>query len=407
MKKIIFIFLMCGFGISLHANHQSVNQNEPSIVCGAERTDLYLPLLQGKRVGIVANQTSVVGKTHLIDTLLSYNIDIVRIYTPEHGFRGDVEAGGNVNNSRDKRTGLEIVSLYGRSVKPSRESMQGIDLMVFDIQDVGCRFYTYISTLHYVMEACAENAVPLAVLDRPNPNGYFIGGCVLHDTSLVSFVGMHPVPVVYGMTIGEYAQMINGEHWLGTSKARVTGEKGNLHCDLIVIPLRNYFRKGLYPLSVAPSPNLRTLNAVLLYPYLCFFEGTPVSVGRGTDFPFEIIGYPNYKCGDKSDCIDFTPRSSPYKDTLCCGEKLSVPEVVAAITDVNSVLSLFGAVSSQYEKYPAKDKFFQPFFDKLAGSKDVKEAIKGNINIATAETKWQQEIRRFKQIRQQYLLYGD
>ncbi|NCC19343.1 MAG: DUF1343 domain-containing protein, partial [Bacteroidia bacterium] len=270
MKKIyslisITLFLFC-FNVSFARE----------IKTGAERIEEYLHCFEGKKVGIVANQTSVIGNTHLVDSLISLGVDLRAIYCPEHGFRGEAEAGAKINSSIDEKTNLPIISLYGNNKKPKKEEFQQNDIIVFDLQDVGTRFYTYISTLHYVMEACAENNIPLIVLDRPNPNAFYIDGPVLKDTSLVSFVGMHPVPIVYGMTIGEYANMINGEGWLGTSSKRVIGEVGKLICKLIIIPLENYTHHTPYSLPIYPSPNLKTDNAIALYPSICWFEGTPI-----------------------------------------------------------------------------------------------------------------------------------
>ncbi|MBO7083553.1 MAG: DUF1343 domain-containing protein, partial [Bacteroidales bacterium] len=250
-------------------------------VSGALCTDCYLSMLEGKAVGVVANQTSIVGETHLVDTLLASGVNVKRIFTPEHGFRGAADAGAKVTGGKDEKTGIEIASLYGKTKKPTIEMLKDIDLMLFDLQDVGVRFYTYISTLTYVMEACAENHIPVVVLDRPNPNGFYIDGPVLKDENK-SFVGMHPVPVVYGMTIGEYGKMVNGEGWL----------KDGIRCDLTVIPVPSYDRNAIYELPVKPSPNLPNWESVYLYPSLCFFEGTIVSVGRGTEKPFQIFGHP-------------------------------------------------------------------------------------------------------------------
>ena len=376
------------------------------IKVGAESTENYIDLLKGKKVGIVANQTSVIGKTHLVDSLISLGINLRAIYCPEHGFRGDAEAGAKVNSSIDSKTGLPIISLYGKNKKPSSDEFKKNDIIIFDIQDVGCRFYTYISTLHYVMEACAENNIPLIVLDRPNPNGYYIDGPVLKDTSLVSFVGMHPVPIVYGMTIGEYAQMINGEGWLGTSNKRVIGEKGSLKCNLTMIPNQNYKHDLYYTLPIAPSPNLRTPISIDFYPSLCWFEGTPVSVGRGTDRPFEIIGFPEY-----SDTIfSFTPRvikgisdNPPYKDIKCYGIFSSlIPDCIYSQSNGQICLKI---LIDMYKAYPNKDKFFQPFFDKLAGTKELKEQIKRGDSEKEIRKTWASDLKKFKQIREKYLLY--
>ncbi|HNX21702.1 MAG TPA: DUF1343 domain-containing protein, partial [Bacteroidales bacterium] len=246
---------------------------------GAERTEVYLPKLQNKRVAICGNQTSKIGNIHLIDTLFRLNINIVYIFAPEHGFRGDAEAGAHIQSDVDQKTGIPVVSLYGNTKKPTKEQMQNIDILIFDIQDVGCRFYTYISTLHYIMEAAAENHVKVLILDRPNPNGYFVDGPVLEE-KYKSFVGMHPIPVVHGMTIGEYGKMINEEKWL----------KDSLQCDLEIITMKGYDHKMRYSLPYPPSPNLKTDESIYLYPTLCFFEGTAVSLGRGTAIPFQVFG---------------------------------------------------------------------------------------------------------------------
>ena len=270
---VLFLFSGC---VSLAQNQPPVLTNYDQIVTGDEQTSVYFPLLQGKRVAVVANQSSVIGKTNLVDTLLSSGIRVVRIFSPEHGFRGNKSAGAAVVNGRDVQTGLPIISLYGKHRKPSVDDLKNVDVVLFDLQDVGVRFYTYISTLTLVMEACAENNIPLIVLDRPDPNGFYVDGPVLKP-KFASFVGMYPVPVVYGMTIGEYARMVNGEHWL----------KNGVTCDLTVIPLKHYTHNMMVKLPVKPSPNLPDWKAVYLYPSLCFFEGTIVSVGRGTDKPYQ------------------------------------------------------------------------------------------------------------------------
>ena len=281
-------------------------------VAAATQLDDYLPLLEGKRIGVVGNQTSIIGKTHLVDSLLSLGIAVKKIYTPEHGFRGTADAGARINNGKDEKTGLPIISLFGKNKKPTPEMLQGIDIILFDLQDVGVRFYTYISTMSYVMEAAAENYLPVIVLDRPNPNGFYVDGAVLKPEN-TSFVGMHQVPVVYGMTIGEYAKMVNGEGWL----------KGGVTCDLTVIPIKGYNRNAIYELPVKPSPNLPNWESVYLYPTLCFFEGTIASVGRGTETPFQVYGHPNMRGG-----YTFTPQSTSgaskplLEGQRCRGENL-------------------------------------------------------------------------------------
>ncbi len=362
---------------------------------GAERTTAYIPLLKDKKVGIVGNQSSMVGGTHLLDTLLRSGIEVCRVFCPEHGFRGEAEAGARVSNSIDRATGIPIVSLYGANKKPLPEQLRDIDIMVFDIQDVGARFYTYISTLHYVMEACAENGVPLLVLDRPNPNGFYVDGPVL-DTSLRSFVGMHPVPVVHGMTIGEYARMINGERWL----------KNGAQCQLTVIPMLNYTHDSLYHLPIAPSPNLQTDNAILLYPSLCFFEGTTISVGRGTTMPFEVVGCPSYS--DKS--FSFVPKpikgvsNNPlHNGKTCYGNDL---QKAGAQIIKNKRLNLSFLIT-MYQKSD-KNTFFlkNNFFEKLAGTRNLRKQIKSGMSETAIRKSWEPALTEYKQMRKKYLLYN-
>lgn len=397
----IFLFIILFF---INTNLFS-QDNHTYIKVGAECIEDYLPLLENKKVGVVSNQSSLIGKTHLVDSLIGLNVNLRAIYCPEHGFRGEAEAGASINSSIDSKTNLPIISLYGNNKKPKKEEFLNNDIIIFDLQDVGTRFYTYISTLHYVMEACAENNIPLIVLDRPNPNASYIDGPVLKDKDLVSFVGMHPVPIVYGMTIGEYALMINGERWLGTSNKRVEGERGNLICDLKVIQIDNYNHNSKYSLSISPSPNLRTDCSIILYPSICWFEGTPVSVGRGTDTPFEIIGFPNYytKRLEGKDIISFTPRiikgvsdNPPYKNQQCNGLKLKC--------EIKNEIELSYLIE-MYRVYPNKDKFFQPFFDKLSGSRELKALIKQNQSETFIKNSWSKDLEEFKKIREKYLIY--
>ena len=322
-------------------------------------------MLDGKRVAVVGNQTSVVEGTHLVDTMLVKKVQVVKIFCPEHGFRGTAAAGAHVDNSVDSKTGLPIISLYGKNKKPTPEQMKDIDVVIFDLQDVGCRFYTYISTLHYVMEACAENDVQLIVLDRPNPNGHYVDGPVLDTAHYRSFVGMHPVPVVYGMTIGEYARMINGEHWL----------KGGVECDLWVAKTKGYKRDSVgYELPVPPSPNLRNAHAIALYPSLCLFEGTNCGVGRGTDYPFEWVTY--------------------GKDTLDLRQ-----------TEANNSFDL-QYIMAMYKRVP-KGKFFlnNNFFEKLAGNGDLRKQLEKGLSEEEIRTSWQPALDEFKKTREKYLIY--
>jgi len=367
-----------------------------AIETGAQQTKLFVPLLKEKQVGVVANQTSVIGKTHLIDSLLALKINVKKVFAPEHGFRGEGEAGETIKGGIDTKTGLQIVSLYGNHKKPNKEDVEGIDLMVFDIQDVGVRFYTYISTLQYVMEACAENNIELLVLDRPNPNGFFIDGPVL-EKKYESFVGMQSIPVVHGLTIGEYAQMLNGEKLLAN----------NLQCKLKVITCANYNHKMHYELPVAPSPNLPNMASIYLYPTLCFFEGTPVSVGRGTENPFQVIGYPSFTEGN----FQFTPKSMlgkaakpMYENQSCSG--IDLREFGSVYIKNAKSLYLFWIIS-MYQSYPEKEKFFTPFFDKLAGTNLFANQIIEGKSEEEIRKSWQADINKYKLVRKRYLLYDD
>jgi len=366
------------------------------IITGAEQMKYYLPMLKDKRVAMVVNQTAVVGKTHLVDTLQKLKVNIKKIFAPEHGFRGNNEAGAKINSSIDKKTGLKVVSLYGKNFKPSAQDLSDIDIVIFDIQDVGARFYTFISTLHYVMQACAENQKTLMILDRPNPNGYYIDGPVL-DTAFRSFVGMHPVPVVHGLTIAEYAQMINGEHWLGDT----------LWCKLILLKVTGYDHKTLYKVPVQPSPNLPTAESIYLYPSLCFFEGTDVSVGRGTNKPFQQIGKPDFKDGR----ITFTPKVIPgvadnplYKNQVCNGFELT--SFCNSYVISSKRLYLFW-LQGFYEKSNDKSKFFNNYFDKLAGTDKLRKQIIEGKSVEDILKSWDDDLKKYNVMRKKYLLYTD
>ncbi|MFZ1299257.1 MAG: DUF1343 domain-containing protein [Saprospiraceae bacterium] len=373
--------------------------SKPKIILpGAYRMDSYLNLLDGKRVGLVVNQSSKLGQVHLVDTLLAKKIQIVKIFAPEHGFRGDVEAGGAIENQFDLKTGLPIVSIYGKKSKPSSEDLKDVDCLLFDIQDVGVRFFTYISTLHYVMEACAENGVPLIVLDRPNPNGFYVDGPVL-DSCCKSFIGVDPIPIVYGMTIGELAKMIKGEAWIKS------GDK----LQLKIIPCSNYSHKSYYELPINPSPNLKNQLAVLLYPSLCFFEGTSVSLGRGTDWPFLIYGHPLFF---NKYPFSFTPLSRteainpPWKNQMCFGNDLRTVNLMDLRKSKKIQLKY---LIDAFQKMPNKDSFFLKnlFFDKLAGTTSLrKNLIAGNTEAEIRKT-WQPAIKKFMDKRKKYLLYED
>jgi uncharacterized protein YbbC (DUF1343 family) len=357
---------------------------------GAEQTTSYLPLLQGKRVAMVVNQTSVIGNSHEVDSLLALGVNIKLIYAPEHGFRGDADAGAHISNATDTKTGLPIYSLYGKNKKPTAEQLKDVDVVLFDIQDVGARFYTYISTMHYVMEACAEQNKQLLVLDRPNPNGYYVDGPVL-EASNKSFVGMHPIPVVHGLTVGELARMINGEKWLAGQKS----------CPLTVIPVANYTHKTRYSLPVKPSPNLPNDLAIQLYPSICLFEGTTVSVGRGTEWPFQVIGSPFYKRKEFS----FTPRplpgatSPPLLNQVCYGRKLTEKDVPGQFS--------LAFVIDFYRNSTNQDKFFIDFFNTLAGTNTLKNQIQAGLSEAEIRASWQPALNQYKNMRRAYLLYPD
>jgi uncharacterized protein YbbC (DUF1343 family) len=359
------------------------------VLPGANQTTEYFSLLAGKNVALVANQTSIIGSKHLVDTLLSSGISVKKIFCPEHGFRGTADAGENILTTKDIKTGLPVISLYGKNTKPALSDLQGIDLIVFDIQDVGVRFYTYISTLHYIMEACAENKITLLILDRPNPNAHYIDGPVL-KSKYRSFVGMHAVPLVYGMTIGEYAKMINGEGWLPK------GEK----CDLKCVPCANYTHHSKYMISVKPSPNLPNMQSIYLYPSLGLFEGTCISVGRGTAFPFQVIGSPALD----STLFSFSPKSlsgakNPlYEDKKCYGLDLRHSN--------DSVFTL-KYIIYMYKLFPQKAAFFNPFFQKLAGNDELMLQIKEGKTEEDIRNSWKNDLEKFKEIRKKYLIYPE
>ena len=375
-----------------------INQNvwpagDKTPVPGASRIELYRDIIEGKTVAVVANQTSMVGQTHLVDNLLSIGINIKVIFAPEHGFRNLADAGETIVNGRDSATGVALVSIYGAHLKPTADDLKGIDVVIFDIQDVGVRFYTYISTLHYILEACAENHIKCLVLDRPNPNGFYFDGNIL-DTAYSSFVGMDPVPVVHGLTVGEYAQMLNGEGWL----------KGGLKCDLSVIKCKNYDHKTYYTLPVKPSPNLPNQTAVYLYPSICFFEGTNLSLGRGTSFPFQVFGSPELP--DRG--FSFTPESvpgaknPPLLGIRCYGSDLR--DAVKMKLVPKSQLNLDWLISA-YNDFPQKEKFFTPYFDVLAGGPVLREQIQKGMTSKQIRATWEDGLRRFSKIREKYLLY--
>lgn len=382
MKRLLLII---GLIInSLIANSQ--------VTVGAEQITNYLPLIQSKRIALVVNQTSLVNNTHLLDTLLSLRIDIRKVFAPEHGFRGTADAGETIKDTKDVLTNTPVISIYGKNKKPSEEQLMDVDVVIFDIQDVGARFYTYISTLHYIMEACAENNKLLLVLDRPNPNDY-IDGPVLKDKKFSSFVGVDPLPILHGCTVGELALMINGEKWL----------KKGMQCQLEIIKVKGWQHGQAYSLQIKPSPNLPNDQAIKLYPSLCLFEGTGFSVGRGTHFPFQVIGYPDKKFGS----FVFTPKpilgmdSNPVQlDNECYGIDLR-NEAIQGGFHLTYLLQFY-ALSGLKEAF-----FTQPsFFDKLAGTDELRKQIIAGKSEQEIRYQWQKELEDYKKMREKYLLYN-
>ena len=385
--------------LSICFSTSSCAQKSTKIKVGAAQTNLYLEILKGKNIAVVANQTSVIEKEqsnikkiqymHLVDSLLSLGVSIKKVFSPEHGFRGKADAGAHVEDGVDAKTGLPILSLHGKSKKPSAKQLEGIDVIVFDIQDVGARFYTYISSLHYVMEAAAENRVKVILLDRPNPNGHYIDGPVL-EMKHSSFVGKHPVPVVYGMTIGEYGQMINGEKWL----------KNGIQCDLTVIQLENYTHTSEYNLVIRPSPNLPNDKSINLYPSLGFFEGTIINAGRGTEFQFQRYGASFFP---KSD-FNYTPKPNfgskypKHKSNLCYGVDLSN---VKKLNNINLEWLI-----DAYKKTPKTEKFFGKTFTIHAGSTKLQKQIEKGMTAKEIRKTWQKDLNAFKKIRANYLIYN-
>lgn len=366
-----------------------------SIRPAAENMNLYLADLSGKKVAIVANNTSLVGSVHLVDTLVKQGISIVKIFGPEHGFRGEAADGELIGDAVDSATNIPVISLYGDHRKPSSADLMGVDIVVFDIQDVGCRFFTYISTMTYVMEACAENNIPVIILDRPNPNGYYVDGPVL-EPKFSSFVGLHPVPIVYGMTIGEYALMVNGEKWL----------RNGAECKLKVIPCSGYKHSSRYQLPVKPSPNLPVMESVYLYPSLCLFEGTSISVGRGTDKPFTMIGHPLFHEGSflfEPKAIPGVSDNPPFKGKVCYGQNL---ESAASLIKTDGHIEL-GWLTSIYKIMRGRSDFFNPYFEKLAGTATLRKQVEEGMSAKAIRKTWQKDIHRFRTIRAKYLLYPD
>ena len=365
------------------------------VITGAQNTQTFLPLLENKKVAVVANHASLIGQTHLVDSLQNLGVKLVKIFSPEHGFRGKADAGEKIDNNVDRKTQLPVISLYGNHKKPTAKDLSGIEIIVFDLQDVGVRFYTYISTLTYVMEACAENNIPLIVLDRPNPNGFYVDGPVL-EPAFKSFVGLHPVPVVYGMTIGEYAKMLNGEGWLEDKQ----------FCDLTVVALKDYTHNMIVELPEKPSPNLPNWEAIYLYPSLCFFEGTIMSIGRGTDFPFQVYGHPIFVIGS----FAFTPESNEgskypkYEGEHCYGS--SVIGYADNYKNNPKQLTLFYLINSYKIMKTKGDVFFNDYFEKLAGTDNLRKQIEAGMTEEQIREGWQEGLNDFKEIRAKYLIYN-
>ncbi|QEC67554.1 DUF1343 domain-containing protein [Panacibacter ginsenosidivorans] len=425
MQKIFFFLVICIMTVAVNAQpKKAVASNEKIILPGAYQTTEYLPLLKGKKVGVFANQTSVIGNTHLVDSLQRLGVNVTKIFAPEHGFRGTADAGENIKTYIDEKTGITVVSLYGAKLKPAAADLKDVDIMLFDIQDVGVRFYTFISSLQYFIESAIQNNLPVIVLDRPNPNGFYVDGPVL-DSSYKSFVGMQPVPVVYGMTIGEYAKMLLGEEWLPWKTARQADGKISLgevlgfeeehnNFRLTVIKCKNYTHKSRYVLPVKPSPNLADMDAIYWYPSTCFFEGTVLSEGRGTEHPFQIFGHP-----DLPDSLyAFTPKSNAgaqdpkWKDKVCYGWNLAV------MKEKSPVRIQLKWLIRAYQLFPDKENFFikpkrfnqEPedyFFNKLAGNDELmQQLIAGKTEDEICKS-WQPKLEAFKKIRKKYLLYSD
>lgn len=391
MKLISFIFI---FGLSLFLIFPAaeLKAQETTILTAADQPELYLSKLAGKSIGIVANQTSILTQSnqqHVVDFLLEKGISVKKVFVPEHGFRGVADAGEKVDNTIDSKTKLPIISLYGTNKKPTADQIKDLDLIIFDLQDVGVRFYTYISTMHYVMEAAAENGISVLIFDRPNPNGDYIAGPVL-KSGFESFVGMHPIPVVHGLTVGELAKMINGEKWL----------KGGLQANLEIIPVGNWTHNIRYNLPVKPSPNLPNDLSIRLYPSTCFFEGTIVSLGRGTFFPFQTYGYPDPAFGK----FTFTPvsiegmsKTPPLQDKVCYGVDLRNESLNHQFT--------LKYLLDAYQKSGKGNTFFTDYFNTLAGTDQLRKMILAGKTASEIEASWQSDLESYKRLREKYLIY--
>ncbi len=395
MKKSIFIHIALLVFITLSCQAQETPTDQKLPAC--YQTDEYFPLLEGKRIGLIANQSSLINGKHLLDSLLNAGLKVQAVFTPEHGFRGNADAGEKINSSKDSKTGTEIRSLYGKTRKPSKEMLRDIDVLVFDIQDVGVRFYTYISTMHLAMEAAAENNIPFIVLDRPNPNGQYFDGPVL-DTAFRSFVGMHPIPVVHGLTVGELALMINGEGWL----------KNKSKAELTVIPMSGYKHNMEYPLPVKPSPNLPNHLSIKLYPSLCFFEATDISIGRGTYFPFQVIGYPDQRFGEFSfvpKSIEGMSKNPRHENKICYGTDLRLTEIQDVIFDLSYLTEAF--VKLREINTEADFISRERWFNLLAGNDILAEQILNGESIEDIRKSWSADLETYGRLRKNYLLYPE
>ncbi|MFN2396430.1 MAG: exo-beta-N-acetylmuramidase NamZ domain-containing protein [Bacteroidales bacterium] len=401
---IVFVFFVFSqFSCSLAVEkdnsedrHQSLTENS-EIIPGAWRTEEYFPLLEGKAIGLVGNHSSLIGDVHLVDTLLASGFNLLRVFSPEHGFRGEVADGQKIESGVDPLTGISLISLYGANRRPDPEQLIDLDLIIFDIQDVGARFYTYISTMSYMMEEAARQDIPMLILDRPNPNGHFVDGPIL-EKEHSTFVGLHPVPIAHGMTVAEYAQMVNGQGWLDDG----------LKCELKIVPVKNYERQMWYELPVAPSPNLPNMTSIMLYPGLCLMEGTVLSVGRGTDFPFQVYGHPDLPSDEFS--FTFTPRSRresvypPQEGNLCFGVDLRTihPEKLMEISKVDLQPLLHA-----WKNFPDKENFFITSFERLAGTTQLRKQILEGKSEGEIRKSWQEGLRKFIEMRRPYLIYPD
>lgn len=388
IRLLVFVLVLLEMVSCKAQPTQEKASTKPAILTGADQINTLLPKLKNKRVALTVNHTSLIGKTHLADSLKSLGVNVVKIFGPEHGFRGNAADGELVNDSVDVKTGIALISLYGKNKKPTAQQLADVDVVVFDIQDVGTRFYTYIGTMHYVMEACAESNKKMIILDRPNPNDFVDGP--MNDKALKSFVAMHTIPVAHGLTVGELAQLLNGEGWL----------LNKVMCDIEIIPVKNWKHGEPYLLPVGPSPNLPNNQAIQLYPSICLFEGTNISLGRGTLFPFQVLGAPELK----ELKFTFTPVTikgvavkPPHENKLCYGIDLR-NDIPARKIDLSYLLKM-------YALYPDKEKFFIPYFDILAGSTTLKQQIKDGLTEEQIRASWQTDLEQYKVMRKKYLLY--